>query len=419
MNSELSLVISSSVQTSVSMNKIVKKSYHKHIAYLLYAYLVILAIFDWLVTYNILDIKYSQVTRGLLLLTFLYYIIRTNVSWSAYNFNLGKILFAMAVLTGIYAILEPDLPSGLYYWVRFLVWPCGAIVFYRLVLNRVINENLLLNAIYLIIIICVSFTIHYLSTPNLPIAQNASAYTLLWILPFILLKRNSKLFIPIFIITCIGILLPIKRGAIISLIISLVAYSISMAYLKRRLKNALNILFILVVFISVFVLFYQREYERIYLRTRDFYEPDKFGSGRAKMYSALFQHWYDANPFQIIFGFGSRSVQIYTGWYFAGTESGPYAHSDWLGFLHDYGILGILIMIWLHLYLIKIIILLIKKRHFYLTVFLISYAILFCVNIYSGQLMSPNTIYFGIFVSYILARLKLEQHEQINRNNKI
>ena len=121
----------------------------------------------------------------------------------------------------------------------------------------------------------------------------------------------------------------------------------------------------------------------------DIYNP-KSGSGRVGLYTGLFLAWTNSDNF--IFGHGNRQV------YLTFTDGNTYAHSDLFGFLYNFGLLGVSLILFLYFKLIRFYYK-VKKfndgdHHIIFSVFVI----LFLINLYSGMLIgSTNSIYFFQF----------------------
>ena len=83
-----------------------------------------------------------------------------------------------------------------------------------------------------------------------------------------------------------------------------------------------------------------------YLNNFNFYIKrfeDTSGSGRDKLYERIYDAWLSSDLINIIFGFGTNQTQVFTGG-FNRDSRGIYAHSDWLQFLYDYGLVGVFLI---------------------------------------------------------------------------
>ena len=143
-------------------------------------------------------------------------------------------------------------------------------------------------------------------------------------------------------------------------------------------------------------------------RLSDIIDDDKtLGSGRGDFYPFLFNDYissFNSSPKNFFFGYGSRSVE-------KTISGGYYAHSDWFQLLHDYGLLGIIVLTSIHVSIVRLILKGIKAKFIYVPTLAMIYVIFFLLNIYSGMIFFPNSIYFGMFLS-LYYKIWLKQKQQ-------
>jgi hypothetical protein len=229
-------------------------------------------------------------------------------------------------------------------------------------------------------------------------SQNIGIYTILWCIPLLMLQDQSKSKNILICLAFFSIFITFKRGAILALIISSSLYLLFYAFIQKSYSSVIRsfFLFFVLLFSLIFAMILVNEIKPDFFegRTSDIVDKKKFGSGRASFFPYLFGHYKDAinsRPINFFFGFGSRSVQK--------ISSGYYAHSDWLQLLHDYGIFGLIVMLWLHLAMLRMFFIGFHARFKFCPAFIMIYISLFLLNIYSGMLFSAKAIFFGIFVS--------------------
>lgn len=244
--------------------------------------------------------------------------------------------------------------------------------------------------------------------------QNASAYLLLWCLPFLFTFRKSKLIKIAIGISIIAIIITIKRGALLALFISLVAYFLGLAYLSGSLKAKLRVLLgsIFVLGFALFVIYLNWEFVALRLE-------DKTGSGRDNMYLGIISNYFNGDFFQILFGHGINSVQRFTAFFLAGSIHSPgvAAHSDWLQYMHDFGILGLVFMLFMHLKFLSIL----RFHRIHKTqifpIALMTYTIFTLTTVYSFILNTPDAIILGILLAFFSSETNKIKNEK-NRNFK-
>lgn len=363
---------------------------------------VLLVIFDWSFDLLLVPLPFSKYIRVLLLSTFLVYIFRTGIDFGRFRFPFGNVLLFYGAVNIIYSVLSVHIVDSLYYSSRIIFWVFGAVVAYRLTLVGSLSPRMLQRTIVATVFVGSAFTIYFMTRPGVEAGQNASAYLLLWCLPFILMHKRSSLDNFVLIMAVLAILLTVKRGAMIGLCTSFIAYGLVYLKLFGNAKQFLRLIRALVVLGIIAFYALSANWDDIQTRFQDI-----SGSGRDRVYAMLFDHWANSEPANIVFGFGIQSVQRYTGYMYHGRAdaSGVYAHSDWLQLMHDFGLVGITFLVWLHINFIYFILISYKKKHTYTPSLVMGYVILFLVNIYSGHLMSPNALYFGILLAFCSAQI--------------
>ena len=375
---------------------------------------VLLLLFDWLSVLELIPAFISLVLRAIILATCLTYIAVTGISFGKYRFKFGTCLGFFILVNIVYSLFSSSIVEEFYYTSRILLWTSITIVVYRLSVFGFLRKNELRNFIYVIILLGTFFTLYYVTRPDIQAGQNASAYLLVWSLPLALLcSGNSKLKWVLIGLATLAIMLTVKRGAIVALGFSGLAYygygilvgSNVKNFLSKTLGLILACAFIALASISILDSLVSR-----------FSETG--GSGRDILFPLLINHWLQADTLTKIIGFGINSVQQYSGEFFYGAYSGVsgvYAHSDWLQLIHDFGFFGFLILFWIHVSVLRLIISGYRMKLEYTPALLMSYVILFLVNIYSGHLFAPGAFIFGVSVAYCAAQLSVVEH----RNGRV
>lgn len=367
---------------------------------------VMLVLFDWSYDFELIRIPVSKALRAVLLIVFTAYLAKSGLSFRKSGFSFTGVLLFFASLNLAYAFVSPDIMGNLYYSTRILFWLFGTLVAYRLAFRGFLSRKDMERTVAATIILAAIFTIGFMTQFDNEAGQNASAYLLLWCIPLWLIVNNSFLGKLLLALAVVAILITVKRGAIVALGISVLAYGLAYIATKRTFLSTARIvsLFVFLGIIGAATLLpvWGSVVERF---------QDTTGSGRSYMYPMLIEHWLGADPLNFVFGFGINSVQQYTGYMFSGNvdKLGPYAHSDWFQLMHDFGILGIICLVWLHAKFLLLIRTSYGMRHPYTPPLVMGYVILFLVNIYSGHLLSPNAIYCGFLLALGSAAIRGNQ----------
>ena len=415
----------------------VSSTFEKLIAYCFCIGLVLLVPLDWGADFWNWSTVNRQIMRGFLLGIMFLYVLKTGIYFGAKGFKTGRVLTLIAVITGLYAMFESTPMSGMYYYSKILFWLVGSVAVYRWTLSGAITHKIIIITIGCLIFISSLLTIYHIFNPTeIGLTQNTRTYTILWCIPFLLLEKRTKITTIMVAVASVAILLAIKRGAVFALLLSLCTYIISYAKIHSDFRNFLKtMVFALILGLTITCVVYS-QWDKVLARTKDLSDSERIGSGRGGMYHLLVKHWSDADMSHIILGFGSRSVQRLMSTYgyylhrgfsspsaqrltiacrkksFEDANYGGYAHSDWLQFLHDYGLLGIVALGSLHFTILSMIRKGFQRGHPYTPALVMGYTILFLVNIYSGHLVSPLGIYFGVLIGFISAKFKME-HSKI------
>lgn len=376
-----------------------RRTLDKKLANFILLLIPIIILFDWLMTMSIINIQVGLYLKALATLIFLWIIFKNKSN----SFYFKKNLLFFLSLFIIYSIFSTNYIENLYFTSRIAYWILGAIAFYIFFRKGLITSKGIRKMFIITTLIAGIFTLVLMN--NSDEHQNASAYLLLWCTPLLLFFKKKSIVKFVIALAIISIILTIKRGAIIALLISLFFYFLADAYIKRSLIKRVKVIFsaLLITLVASLVLISQ--WDIISLRLED-----KGGSGRDIMYQLIIDDYIDSKPVNILLGHGINSVQELTASRLSGDPNsvGVAAHSDWLQNAYDFGVLGILFMILMHIQLIKIIRFLFKNKSQLFPSIVMLYTIFFLTSIYAFILSTPEGIFLGITLAYISAeRVKI------------
>ena len=173
---------------------------------------------------------------------------------------------------------------------------------------------------------------------------NNAAYMFVNLIPFVFLIKNNRLIsMASMLLIIFFIIQGSKRGAILVGAfgaIMYVYYLLRTVDKKKRLRGYL-LVSVLIGVIAYFV--YNFYLENEFLRNRMLLLSEggaSVSSGRDVIYSRIFNSWYYSdNLINLLFGFGFAGSQYLT--------RGAFAHNDWLELLSNFGLLGVVIYLWL------------------------------------------------------------------------
>lgn len=354
-------------------------------------FIPLIVLFDWLFNLGIIHIQLGLYLKSLVTLIFLYVFI----SHRFRDFIFNNVLIYLSLLYILYSIFSDNIQGNLYITARILYWVLGAFAFYYFFKHDLISEKQLIRMLVTTSVIAGVFTFVLMSRSEEH--QNASAYLLLWCLPLLLHLNKSKLISVVIAFSMAAIVITIKRGALVALIVSLVIYLVARLRISERNISKLKVFRNGLLFLALVGIILYMRWDLI---TERF--SDRGGSGRDKLYTLIINNYIAGDMLNVSFGNGINSVQKMTSLQSNDPNSvGVAAHSDWLQHLHDFGILGILLMVSLHVSFIKLIVFHAKFRTNTLPFLSMTYTIFLLSTVYSFILTTPDAIILGINLALI------------------
>ena len=233
-----------------------------------------------------------------------------------------------------------------------------------------------------------------------------NAYTLLAFFPLIYFNQQKNIRKILFIVLVLAICFSLKRGAILALFLCLiVSYFFESRILMK--KNFLNkVIRVSISAIIVWGLFFiYSNFSYLFNeRMLDLYgDNESFGSGRGSIYNLIWRDWLDSGSIlTYLFGKGYNSVHDVSKLYYGSSLN---AHSDFLNFLHSYGLLGISLLLAFLINQIKTIRKLYTIKNKLVIPYFLLFIILICKAIYSGNFESPSFVFLLIGYAIVNASL--------------
>lgn len=157
---------------------------------------------------------------------------------------------------------------------------------------------------------------------------------------------SSKLFKRLcFVTVAVGMLMLVmnaSRGAFLSMTVALVIITL---FSKVKLKTKISMVILIVL--AVFLMYSFGAFD--VLSDRIMNEDDDTGNGRTIIWEAKMLGYLDLSMFEKLFGIG------YKGGFYLAIPGGYGFHNDYLAFLVDYGLVGLILFISLLFYPIKLV----------------------------------------------------------------
>lgn len=244
-------------------------------------------------------------------------------------------------------------------------------------------------------------TFYFLKSNNLRMAltlgmtsmgNNMIFYAVLLLPWLLLLKKRSLRTIAVLAVTVLS-LLSLKRSALIILVVIDVFY-FYLEYLsvsKKRLKQTVYGVIFLVAAALLLAYFNERTGSLAVARMENLSEDE--GSGRLERWYEVWDLFSSEESAALMFfGHGYRAVEQFIG------GEHQTAHNDFLEMMFDYGVVGFVLYLLIHLSIAKRCVQLFKKRSPLRVSYTISYLLFFAFSMVSHLIIYPT--YFAFLVAY-------------------
>ncbi|WP_299111124.1 O-antigen ligase family protein [uncultured Winogradskyella sp.] len=306
-----------------------------------------------------------------------------------------------------------NLQDDFYKVSKSLIWFFGFFLFLNIGYKNTIKERyvkhfFVVSIILLFALVIAGTTNEALFKTNRDYGASNFAYYLLFAFPYLFMFRNVSYRSVLFAVITIGVAISFKRGTMLSFVL-IVAYLMLFSNLKgiagKRFSKLFRVLIICVVFLVLYQVVFLN-FDSYVDKFSDIKELqtgniDDVGSGRGKLYWLPIERWLNSNPFNFIFGYGfDATPQFYPT---TGVLKGKfYAHSDFVMLIHDYGIIGLSILISLFYRFFKYI-----KSSKIMTnkvPLVLLFIALLIKSIFSGFIIYEYSIYGFAVLGYIIGR---------------
>jgi hypothetical protein len=344
-----------------------------------------------------------DISRGLRILILFLFIIE-NIRYFNFlkKFNFFRYFFFFNLILFIYLGTDEVFLDGFWMYSKTLFWTLGINVLFIYDQKRIFIEDDFLKVIKKVILIAFTFTAIFLFNGSMESDYNVASYLVLFMYPILLYNTNGykKNMIYVFL-SALAILITLKRGAILAFILGNVIYYlglISNSFSVRKVLSGL-VLLLFLLFTTIYFINNQSSQNSERFSSEQFdLNNSKAGSGRVGMYTSLYEGWLNSD--KILFGNGFRAD------YLRQESNNTFAHSDVFGFLYNFGLLGITLILILYVKLIKFYNKFKKYDRSNANIILSLLIILILINIYSGMFIgSTNPIYFFGLISYLQLKI--------------
>ncbi|WP_221412109.1 O-antigen ligase family protein [Dysgonomonas sp. ZJ279] len=222
---------------------------------------------------------------------------------------------------------------------------------------------------------------------------NRNPYLILW-LSALLLVTKYRFRVLIFAISFLVILSTAKRGPLVAAAFA----GFLTLLLNSKFSVIKRIAAIWIVIVGVIgAYFVMPDFFNTLFARFDTSDSD-VSSYRFEFWTYLFGLQSEADLSLNFFGFGFYEAQNYIEKLIGVFV---HAHSDWVEIFFDYGLLGIIIFISMHIAMIKVAIISKKKKYEHAWIFMYFYFMFLLSNFYTGTTMTVGTVWFSIPYGYL------------------
>lgn len=350
----------------------------------------------------------------LLFFLFVYFIMKQKRWW--FRNSIGRVLTVFIVTHILYFLFtSQNYTEGLFQISKTLTWYFGFFFFLDIGFRQQISYSRLnvfftITTVSLFLLVFFGVTNELLFKINRNYGASNFAYYLLFIFPFLFMNKVVPYRSLIFTIISIGVAISFKRGTIflfLIMIIYLIFFSKLKEVVGKRFSHFFK-LFIIFVISGVFYTIVLSNLESYVDKFSDLISSynsgsinDDTGSGRGLLYALPLERWINSYPFNFILGYGFNSAPDY---YESTTffNKKMYAHSDFVMILHDYGLVGLSILLSLFMSLFK----LIKKSisNINKLPLILIFLALLTKALFSGFILYEYSIYAFAILGLILGR---------------
>lgn len=368
--------------------------------YILYSLIVIFAISRmWVSFREYQDIQYSPVsTIATILLIFIALVPSVFLFRTLMRSGLNVVVFAFMIMCLVSTCLYGgNRDIWIIKQIMFIVfWESILFLYYFL---SYYNDHIFSESVLMFMLLFIPLTLMFIVTNilrsgmslNPDKVANNNIFYLLTLLPWFMMSRNRKLrlFFILFIMTMS--VYSLKRSAIIASTFCS-AFYVYHNYLKNGQRVRSILIGAMAVTVAILLFSYANKMSSgtAYERMQSMEEDN--GSGRINRYIDVWDLVVrERNVDKILLGRGFRTVEVQLG-------ASRSAHNDFLEVLYDYGVIGVILFIMMHIALIRRVRYLNRIKSPVYEGYFISYVIFLIMSLVSHLVIYPT--YFIFLTSY-------------------
>jgi len=326
----------------------------------------------------------------------------------ARKFKFFNYFFWFNVILFFYLFTDRDFFEGLWIYFKILFWGLGLNVLFIYQYLGFFTLNDYHQVVKRVVIAAFLMTILFVFTGFIDEEYNIAAYLALYLYPTILLfsdnYRKNILYMALIAFT---IVITFKRGALLGFGLVNIVYFLGVLRNQFTFKLLMKGVFIVAFFVFAGIYVFETRENALDERfSEEQFDPNnkRAGSGRVGAYTGLFEGWYNSDS--QIFGLGNQEDSRRV----VGRRT--HAHSDIFGFLYNYGLVGITLILLLYIKIIKFYFYYRKYDKENSAIIISLFFILVLVNFYSGLFRTTNVVYFFSILPYLQLKVLYKQKQQ-------
>ncbi|WP_417876768.1 O-antigen ligase family protein [Winogradskyella sediminis] len=331
------------------------------------------------------------------------------------KFKLHTFFMVFLIVLFLYLFTDRDLFDGFWVYSKILYWVLGVNILFAYGYRGVLTMEDFTKVLKRVIYVAVGFSLIFFITGFIKDDYNVAAYLILFMYPLLLFSsygyKKNVFFI---VLSAFAILITLKRGAMIAFVAGNIVYYLGNLNADFSFKKLFTGLIILLSISFAGLTYFQLQEDEVGERfEEDQFDPsnERAGSGRIGAYTRIYDLWYNSD--NKMFGFGNQEDT------YRNVGKRTHAHSDIFGFLYNFGIVGILLIIWLYIKVIGFYFYYRKYDRENSVVILSLFAIMVLVNFYSGMLRTTNVLYFFSVFPYLQLRVMFIKQQQQQQQQQV
>ena len=321
---------------------------------------------------------------GLLFVSVAFYIV-LNIRHVHIN-KIGRVLLFLSCYMAIWKVIELPITVGLlsYFYQPMQNLLVILMFIFAYTISSKSKELLEFFATGMIVAMLITVFFYYKNwtfANEVDEAHLGTSYYVLFLLPTLLLTPYKWLRYMGLFITGLVLFSSFKRGGLIAFVLGIIAYLFVKEILVERKFTRLLVFLIALIALFIILIFVDNAMGNI-ISERILNIREDGGSGRDQVWATTWNMIKTSNSEHLIYGHGYDGV-------LKNSPLGISAHNDFLEIMYNYGIVGFIPYLILHIQLMKQVFASIRVRNEYAAIIAFTYTIFFIMSMISIVILYP------------------------------